>query len=314
MCDTNSGTSLKWNLTGVTVAGTNSNGANANQLHAPGFIYVDANYTLYVCDSNNNRVQKWTKGASTGTTVAGSISGSNGNSATLLQNPIGIDFDANGYMYIADYGNNRVQRFPPNSNSSTSGTTVAGIAGGGGSTNSLLHQPADVMIDDNFNLFITDLANKRVVKWAANATNGTVLINAGTGGAAQNQFNAPYGLVLTSASLNEVYFGDNTQRLAYLWAFEAANPITTYSTANSLQMDHPSQMMLDSYGNLYVADTNQKRVIMFCANSTIGQVVVGTGTSSTPTFGSPTGIAFDSDLNLYVSDDNLNQVVKYSLL
>ncbi|CAF4679432.1 unnamed protein product, partial [Rotaria magnacalcarata] len=261
------------------------------------------------------QVQKWVAGASAGTTAAGDSGGSNGKTAILLDKPTGITFDSMGYMYITDYNNNRVQRFPPNSNSATSGTTVAGsAAGNSGSTNGLLHQPVDVKVDGNYNIFITDMGNKRVVKWAANATIGSVLIDGSSGGAAQNQISNPYGLILINDSLNHVYLSDNNQRSAYLWAFAAANATTQYIIANSLQMDHPSQIIQDQYGNLYVADANQKRVVMFCVNSTVGNVIVGTGTTSTPTLANPTGIAFDSDLNLYVSDGNLNEVLKYTLL
>ncbi|CAF2184008.1 unnamed protein product [Rotaria magnacalcarata] len=309
-------TNLKWNLTGVGVAGAAGGGGNtASLLHDPLFIYIDANDTLYICDNGNNRVQKWVAGASTGTTAAGDSGGSNGKTAILLDKPTGITFDSMGYMYITDYNNNRVQRFPPNSNSATSGTTVAGsAAGNSGSTNGLLHQPVDVKVDGDYNIFITDMGNKRVVKWAANATIGSVLIDGSSGGAAQNQISNPYGLILINDSLNHVYLSDNNQRSAYLWAFGAANATTQYIIANSLQMDHPSQIIQDQYGNLYVADANQKRVVMFCVNSTVGNVIVGTGTTSTPTLANPTGIAFDSDLNLYVSDGNLNEVLKYTLL
>ncbi|CAM2709973.1 unnamed protein product [Rotaria socialis] len=311
-----SGTSLKWNLTGVGVAGVSGGGGiAANQLHNPLFIYINANNTLYICDNGNNRVKKWVAGASTGTTVAGDNGGSNGKTAILLDKPTGIDFDLMGYMYITDYNNNRVQRFPPNSNTTTSGTTVAGSSAcNSGSTNGLLHQPVDVKIDANYNMFISDMGNKRVVKWAPNATIGSVLIDGSTGGAAQNQISNPYGLILTNDTLNEIYLSDNNQRAVYLWPFGAATATIQYTMANSLQMDHPSQIIQDPYGNLYVADANRKRVLMFCVNATVGNVIVGTGTSSTPTLGDPVGIAFDSDLNLYVSDANLNEVLKYMLL
>ncbi|CAF4455331.1 unnamed protein product, partial [Adineta steineri] len=113
---------LRWNQTGQTVAGT-TQGTSANQLKNPSCLYIDNNNTLYICDHDNNRVQKWFQGASTTTTVAGSSTGTSGSTSILLNSPIDLTFDKNGFMYVVDNGNNRVQRFAPGS---TSGTTVAG--------------------------------------------------------------------------------------------------------------------------------------------------------------------------------------------
>ncbi|CAK9188964.1 unnamed protein product [Sphagnum troendelagicum] len=310
MYDITSGVSLQWNLTGVVVAGSNSSGSDPNELDQPGFLYIDASGALFICDSGNNRIQKWISGAPNGTTVAGNSNGNNGDSSSLLHNPTGIDFDSNGYMYIADSNNNRVQRYPPNS---TNGTTVAGI-GGNGTANNQLRQPIAVNVDENLNIFITDTGNRRVVMWALNATTGIILIDAGGSGAANGQLDVPYGILLIDGSLNQVYLSDLNRHHVQMWTFGAANANTTFSTAISTNLDHPTQMMLDPNGNLYVADMNNKRVVMFYANSTTGIVIVGTGTTSTPTLQSPSGIAFDSNFNLYVSDSNLNQVLKYARL
>jgi hypothetical protein len=44
---------------------------NANQLSTPTGIFVDAQGNIYICDTDNNRIQKWAPGAATGVTVAG---------------------------------------------------------------------------------------------------------------------------------------------------------------------------------------------------------------------------------------------------
>lgn len=98
---------------GVTVAGGNGQGKAANQLNNPTDLYLSRwNNTLYVADSANNRVQKFSLGSSTGTTVAGSVNGTVGNSPYLINNAysLALDFDET-YLYVSDSGNNRVQRF-----------------------------------------------------------------------------------------------------------------------------------------------------------------------------------------------------------
>ncbi len=44
------------------------------------------------------------------TTVTGAISNP-GTTSTLLYNPYGVTFDGYGYMYVADWSNNRIQQF-----------------------------------------------------------------------------------------------------------------------------------------------------------------------------------------------------------
>ncbi|CAF2510480.1 unnamed protein product [Rotaria sp. Silwood2] len=66
----------KWAIggsTGLTVAGQSNaaTGSNANELHIPCGIVLDSTGGFYVADSNNYRVQYWSNGASSGTTVAG---------------------------------------------------------------------------------------------------------------------------------------------------------------------------------------------------------------------------------------------------
>ena len=154
------GSILRWNTTGEIVAGTGVPGSAPDRLRAPSGIYIDSNDILYICDSGNNRIQKWIIGASTGSTIAGDSSGLSGSGPNFLRTPIDLTFDRNGYMYVADQRNHRVQSFAPNS---TIGVTVAGT-GNAGSANDRLAQPSGVAIDESFNLYITDKNNQRIMK------------------------------------------------------------------------------------------------------------------------------------------------------
>ncbi|CAF4845509.1 unnamed protein product, partial [Rotaria socialis] len=50
---------------GIVVAGGQGKGNALTQLHWPNGIFVDTLGTLYVADSNNNRVMRWTQGDKT---------------------------------------------------------------------------------------------------------------------------------------------------------------------------------------------------------------------------------------------------------
>jgi DNA-binding beta-propeller fold protein YncE len=101
------------NGVGVTVAGTGTHGTGLNQLNNPSGIRVTSDgQTLYIADYGNNRVMKWTIGATQGSLVAGSLSGTAGKTSQLLNGPGDVAFDpTETYLYVSDYGNNRVQKF-----------------------------------------------------------------------------------------------------------------------------------------------------------------------------------------------------------
>ena len=56
---------------GTVVTGGNKKGDKLNQLNGPTNIFIDQQAVIYVADTANNRVMKWTKGAKKGVVVAG---------------------------------------------------------------------------------------------------------------------------------------------------------------------------------------------------------------------------------------------------
>ena len=92
----------------VVVAGGNGKGAALNQLDRPRQIFVDADHSVYVADTYNHRVIKWTRAAREGEVVAGGQG--DGNSLAQLSSPSGIFVDQMGSVYIVDQGNHRVMR------------------------------------------------------------------------------------------------------------------------------------------------------------------------------------------------------------
>jgi sugar lactone lactonase YvrE len=266
-------------------------------------LYVDANGTLYVCDQQNNRVQMWTNGAVNGTTVAGDSTGTPGSTSILLKQPSTLTFDDNGFLYVSDQQNNRVQRYPPNS---LNGTMVAGQGGGGSAALNDLRNPTGIDVDNNSNLYIADTNNNRLVVWAPNATTGTILIS-------NNLISHVNGLLLVPGSSSQVYLSSQGPDAVYLWTFNVSTPNVTLTqvSGNPNNLNNANGIIVDPYGNLYVADTGNNRVVMYCVNSTVGIPVVN---SSTPVLKQPIGIAFDSNLNLYVATDQGDYVIRYALL
>ena len=147
---------------------TGTPGNSLNLLRNPYDIYVDANYTMYIVDNGNHRVQKWVRGklssiceiglicagwslgAVSGETVAGQT-GIAGSWSYLLNSPTSITLDQFGHLYIMDSGNNRIQRWWPGS---TYGVTV--LSGS-------FWNPRGIVFDPFGNLVIADQSYHRIV-------------------------------------------------------------------------------------------------------------------------------------------------------
>lgn len=118
---------LRWNGTGITIAGNTSFAGDGNsQLHEPRDAIVDYQNTLYVADALNNRIQKYMRDEKYGITVAGNANGTLGKGLNELNEPSQVLISSNGYMFVADRSNHRIMLWR---NSSTSGELVAGLTG-----------------------------------------------------------------------------------------------------------------------------------------------------------------------------------------
>jgi sugar lactone lactonase YvrE len=87
-----------------------SPGITSTLLTTPGAVTLDLMGNVYVADTGNDRVQFFWSGFSNGTTIAG-VTLSPGSTAIQLSSPFGIAVDAEFNVYVADYGNHRIQQY-----------------------------------------------------------------------------------------------------------------------------------------------------------------------------------------------------------
>ena len=139
------------------VAGTGCDGSAPNTLNHPAGIFVAIDFSLYVADCGNNRVQMFRSGELNATTVAGGT-GAIGNIS--LNQPNGVVLDADGYLFIVDGNNNRIVRSGPEGF-----RCVAGCSGSGGSASNQLQSPYTLTFDTYGNMFVTDRNNHRIQKF-----------------------------------------------------------------------------------------------------------------------------------------------------
>ena len=140
----------------VPVAGNNVSGALPYMLSSPQGIFVHTNFTLFVADMGNNRIQQFEAGDTNGTTAAGNTS----SPRVFLNRPTAVVLDGSDFLFIVDSGNNRIV------GSDTRGfRCVAGCSNVSGSAANQLQYPRSLSFDSDGNIYVTDVNNSRVQKF-----------------------------------------------------------------------------------------------------------------------------------------------------
>jgi uncharacterized protein (TIGR03437 family) len=265
-----------------TFSGDNGPAKNA-ALFTPLGVAVDSAGNVYIADSLNNRVRKVDTSGNI-TTVAGSASpgfsgdGGPATSASLF-NPIAVAVDGNNNLYIADGSNARIRKVNAAGVISTvAGSLLPGFSGDGGpATSASLLLPGGVAVDGNGNLYIADIGNNRIRKVTAAGTISTVAGNgtkgfSGDGGSATsaslNLSSAHIGLAVDGAgNLYVTDSGNNRVRkvtASGTISTIAGNGVAGFSgdggPATSAGLSSPTDVTLDSSGNLFIADSKNNRV------------------------------------------------------
>ena len=192
---------------------------------------------MYVVDSRNNRIQMYTLG---GDFIGQWGSAGEGNAEFNL--PWGICDDSEGNIYIADWRNDRVQKFD------SQGNYISTIAGG---VDSVLDRPADVAVDSSGTLFVADWGSQRLV--VLDQT-GNVL-ETKRGEADLNPWSIEY-----LASQDD----ERNARESYVPVYE---PDTGDPSEVSARMEpylwDPVSVELDEEGRVYVLETGRHRFQIF---------------------------------------------------
>lgn len=294
---------------------------------------VDSEGNIYIAHRSKNRIRKIKKNGII-TTIAGNgkagFSGDGGPAfMASLNSPAGLTFDKNGNLYIADRDNHRIRKI----DSSGIITTVAGNGIGdfsgdeGPATKASLNLPSDVACDEKGNLYISDRSNHRIRKVDAK---GRITTYAGLGvasyrgdyGPALDAFlKFPFGIALDKKG--NLYIADRGNNR--IRKVDQNGIITTVAgdglfasrgddgPATMANLAYPTGVVVDSLGNLYIADRNNSLIRKV---SPLGIITTIMGTGKTHYNGDqglarqtnlhlPFALALDpEEKNLYVVDRN----------
>jgi len=96
---------------GVFISSFGNSGENDGEFNNPADIAISKDGYIFITDSGNNRVQKFSLNG-----IFITKFGEKGNGDGQLNNPVGITIDGNGNVFVVDQGNNRIQKFKPGKN------------------------------------------------------------------------------------------------------------------------------------------------------------------------------------------------------
>ena len=137
----------------------------AAKLNAPKGIYFDANANAYITDTGNNRIREIKANSNIINTIIGN-GGTNFNgdglaaTATAVDQPSGIAFDAAGTLYFNDV-TNRLRRMVNGIVTTIAGTGITGYNGDGiPATSANIGVGPKVAIDANGNLYVGDSSQR----------------------------------------------------------------------------------------------------------------------------------------------------------
>ena len=276
----------------------------SGQLYGPEGIAVDKSGNVYIVDSLNSRVMKYSSNGTYMTQI-----GSYGTGNGQLKYPAGVAVDSSGNVYVMDVFNYRVVKY----NGSGTYITQWGSKGSGnGQFGQFYNASGAIAVDSNANVYIADFGNNRIQKFSSS---GAYLTQWGARGSGIGQFYAPSGVAIDS--IGNVYVSDagpigNIQKFSSSGTF-----ITQWGSAGTgngqfgtTSGNHSLGIAVDSNDNVYVTDTINCRIQKF-DNGGIYITQWGSKGSANGQFTSPYSVAVDSNDNVYVTDVSKNIVQKF---
>ena len=280
----------------MTIAGGNGDGNKPIQLSSPRGIFVDDDHnTLYIADTGNDRIVKWSIGTSIGLVVAGGVG--KGHFIDQLSSPTDIVVTKNETMYICDSSNSRVQRWLPRA---VEGETISRIVCSG------------LALDNEESLYVTDILTHRVIKWP-----GEQVVAGGNGkGAGLDQLNHPEDVFVDEKQT--VYVIDKNNNRIMKWAKGAKTGVIEVITkkigTTTYPFDRPDGIIVDRMGSIYVAHAESSSISRSISYDMKPVMIIGgSGKDKKKLLNHPVSLAFDRVGNLYVSEQHNHRIQMFTI-
>jgi uncharacterized protein (TIGR03437 family) len=316
------------------------------QLNSPRGLALDSSGNLYIADALNNRVRMVTAAGIISTFAGNGLPGAyqavgdwspapQGN----LHLPSGVAVDQSGNVYIADTSNHSIRKVDAGGPyagliHTLAGDTFPGYMGDGllvSANQTEFRSPEDVAVDSSGNIYIADTGNSYIREIATDgiinsiAGDGTIGYSGDGGLATGAGLFQPYGISVDSAG--DVYIAEAADcRVRMIDLKLDINTIAGNGSpgfagdsgpAGAALLNEPTGVVVDSSGNLYVADSLNGRVRKITPSAAISTVAGNGGYSYSGDGGpaakaelyQPQAVAVDASGNSYIADSG-NHVVR----
>lgn len=289
------------NIIGIT-------GTEPGQFQKPRDLAIAPDGSLYVSDTSNNRIQHLSAEGDV-LQVWGSFADISKGVAPggTFYEPWGIAVGPDGYVYVADTWNHRIQKF-------TAEGEFVNMWGyfGTADTPFAIWGPRDIAIDSNGNLFVTDTGNKRIVVYDPD---GNYVTQFGALGLEPGQFDEPVGIAVDKDGL--VYIADTWNQRIQGMAVDSSgnyNPQINWEVVAwyGQSLDNKPYIAVDNNGNLYTTDPEGYRVLHFTKTGTFVNYFGDFGAGPNG-FNLPTGIVTDGNGGVWIADAGNGRIMHFSL-
>ena len=292
----------------------------------PVAVAIDSIGNIFVADTNNSTIRKITPArvVSTFAGLAGSTGSANGTGSTARFNfPSALAVDSANNIYVADTANSTIRKITP----ARVVSTFAGLAGSIGTANGIgsaarFDFPAGVAVDraGTGNIYVGDTSNFTIRQITPAGVVTTLAGSPGVRGGANGtgsaaRFDLPIGMAVDSAG--NIYVADTDA--GTIRKITPGGVVSTFAgsfarfgsqngTGSAARFNLPGDVAVDSFNNLYVADTNNctiRKITPAAVVTTLAGLASpghNNGTGSAARFDFPQGVAVDTTGKIYVAD------------
>ena len=222
-------------------------GTGKGEFDSPHGIAADRAGNIYIADTNNGRIKKFSPGGAFITSL-----GTKGTGYGQLGEPNGIAIDRAGNIYVADASNHRVQKL------ASDGTLIDEWKG----PDPGFYGPRRIAIGPDDSIYVVVQGRTRIVKFSPD---GTVLAAWGTKGNGDGQFD-DHTSVAVDPKTNKVYVAD--PRNKRIQVFDSnGNFLRKWSVPEWQRLYGFEDLAIDSKTDrLYASSANMDAVLVFDLN------------------------------------------------
>ena len=253
------------------------------KLQGPKSLAVTSNYHIAVCEENRHSVSVYSWKSGKKVMSIGGYGKENG----FLSHPTGVAVDSDGFVYIADTKNDRIQKFDEQ------GKFVAAYKGDKESNNKL-YLPSNICIGPDGLLYVADRGNCRIMILDKDLQ---YIRSFGSAGYGLGSLHDPWDIAFDEQGF--IYITDRRQHCIQIFTKTGSfrGKIGNQGQQKG-KLNHPTGIAIDRFGKVYVCESGNHRISIFRTSSefvecfSIGLSMVN-----------PCGVAVDEDGFLYVASD-----------